>query len=44
MDKEEEVQAKDIENTFNKVTEIFPNLEEGMVIQIQVSFSTQNKK
>jgi hypothetical protein len=34
----EKVQAKEIQNVFNKIiTEIFPNLEKAMPIQVQAS-------
>jgi hypothetical protein len=39
----EEVQAKGIHNTFNKIIiEIFPNLEKAMPIQIQETSRTPN--
>jgi hypothetical protein len=45
MSIEKEVQAKDIENIFNKVIEEnFPNLEKEMVIQIQKTFWTPNRQ
>jgi chromosome segregation ATPase len=41
---EEEVQAKGIRNTFNKIiTENFPNLEKVMPIQVQETSRTPNR-
>jgi hypothetical protein len=43
-DKGEEVQAKEMCNTFNKMTtENFPNLEKTMPIQVQESSRTPNR-
>jgi hypothetical protein len=39
----EEVQAKEIHNIFNKITENFPNLEKTMPIQIQEASRTPNR-
>jgi hypothetical protein len=40
----EEVQGKGIHNIFNKIiTEIFPNLEKAMSIQVQEDSRTQNR-
>jgi hypothetical protein len=39
----EEVQAKEIHNIFNKMTEIFPNLEKTMPIQVQEASRTPNR-
>jgi chromosome segregation ATPase len=44
IEEKEEVQAKGIHNTFNKIiTENFPNLEKTMAIQIQVVSRTPNR-
>jgi hypothetical protein len=39
----EEVQAKEIHNIFNKITENFPNLEKSMPIQVQEASRTPNR-
>jgi hypothetical protein len=45
MGVEEEVQAKGIENIFNKIiAENFPNLEKEMVIHVQEVFRTPNRQ
>jgi hypothetical protein len=38
-----EVQAKGICNIFNKIIEIFPNLEKTMPIQVQEASRTPNR-
>jgi hypothetical protein len=44
MEEGEEVQAKEIHNIFNKIiTEIFPNLEKTMPIQVQEDSRTPNR-
>jgi hypothetical protein len=40
----EDVQAKEIHNIFNKrITEIFPNLEKTMPIQVHEAYRTPNR-
>jgi hypothetical protein len=42
---EEEVQAKGMHNTFNKIiTENFPNLENTMPLQVQEASRTPNRR
>jgi hypothetical protein len=41
---EEEMQAKGMHNTFNKIiTKNFPNLEKAMPIQVQEAYRTPNR-
>jgi hypothetical protein len=41
---EEEAQAKGIHNTFNKIIESFPNLEEDLPSQVKEASRTQGHK
>jgi hypothetical protein len=44
LEEEEEIQAKGIHNILNKiVTEIFPNLEKAMPMQVQETSKTLNR-
>jgi hypothetical protein len=44
IEEQEKVQAKGISNIFNKtITEIFPNLEKTMPIQVQEASRTPNR-
>jgi hypothetical protein len=44
IEKEEEVQAKEIHNTFNEIiTETFPNLDIAMPIPVQEASRTPNR-
>jgi hypothetical protein len=43
IEEDKEVESKGIHNTFNKITENFPNLEKTMPIQVQEASRIPNR-